>query len=254
MKDNVFGTFVSSLLKLLEDNFRSKAAVAVPEILQALIYTLRNIQHNKIRSQQARLVRILVTAVDCDPSCAPLALEALALLPENHASWTQIVDPTIEAMHYILHHLYEGFEIDSSFKSLGSIDESSPSIIADTLQLFVAETRHKRADINLSLRRLSWMTEMLDALLKVGPSAVVAVPVEAMLDLAEHLLLLDGSVIKSKELVLGLESSEIVSIIPRLHQLAFKIIETLILTYVLNCSRESFAMLITDGAFFSNLV
>jgi hypothetical protein len=232
MKDNIFGTFVASLIKLLEENFKTKTAVAVPEILQSLVSTLQQIQHNKLRSQQARLIRILVVALDKDASCRHLALEAMSLLPENNSTWNQILAPTIEAMHFVLHHLYEGFEVDAAFKNCGAIDESEPSVISETLQLFISDVRTKRADVVLCLTRLRWMASIVEKLLRSGPAAIVAIPVESLLDLVEHLLLLDGSVIKSKELVRGLEVAEVVAAIPILHEIAFRLLETCVVSYV----------------------
>lgn len=231
MKEAIFGTFTSSLFRLLESGITAKTP-AVGVILTALHYTLRHIPHNKIRSQQPRLVRALVAVADADKEKRSAALECLALIPESNASWNQILEPTIEAIHYILHHVYEGFESDRLFDAFGQVDETEPSVIADTLQIFAASTRHRRVVLPVVLERLDWLVTVIQLLLGHGPAAIVSVPVEALMDLIEHFLLLDGSVLKSREVVKGLEVAEVVAAIPPLHSFGYRLLESLAGAYV----------------------
>jgi hypothetical protein len=194
MKENIFGAFMAAQLRCIED-----PVLAQQDGVLVSLYKILNTIHNnnRIRTAVVRLAPALFKLMDYEHGhTSSHAIKCLSLLPDSNRTWVNIMEQLIDALHLILHQVYVGFDEDKVFLDVGVLQEGeAPSVLRSTWQLTNVDEQYRRVSPAAAQRRIERLVALLVGMLSHSYGFGVSVPINQLMDVVDHLLVLDGSVL-----------------------------------------------------------
>jgi hypothetical protein len=230
LKDAVYGSFMNSLVRSLEE----RPIGASQDVMKALYIVLK--ANLKSRIPLERLLQVLLTILDkAQTMPGKLGLQiyqdaarCIPLLMDSGSTWGALVEHIVVTTHYILEKLYVGFDDELSL-----IRNLLPKTLEDqgvNKGLFFVAWKMKESsneDLSVSLHRVTILTHLLQLLMSAPLNYSVDVPVFELLIIVRHLMLLDGTRASSSPSH-GLSGADLLHAAPLLHQCAHIVLETMI--------------------------
>jgi len=232
LKDGVYGVFMNGLVKSLEE----RSAANSQDLLKALYVVLKG--NLKSRIPVDRLLRILLSIMASSQQVAGKlgiqlyqdAARCVPMIVDSGSTWAAVLEHVIVALHHVLEHtLYHGFDDEKSLirtmlpKVVQEEGELKKPLIIELWNLGI----DSKVDVTVSMHRVTILCHMIQFLLASPLNYTVDVPILELLVVVRHLVLLDGTRSSSSP-VHGLSASDLLLVVPMLHQCAYLILETMV--------------------------